>query len=215
MIRSGWRMKLNHGRAACGFGACASLQGSMSSMLPILDMAVVADAIGCRAAIRLSTLAAVWRESSSLNPLSPRISRCCRATCSTSSSTKRTSGNGSANEFDRRFYYIDKALQRLAPIQDKEARVEDTNFIEQTNRKIIEMRRQYFTGPSEEDWALGFYYRLLQRSPGVSPEALFNQDQVEERVNDLKAWWSAHRNDVANLPTATPPPVPSLPPVTP
>lgn len=110
------------------------------------------------------------------------------------------------NEIDRRFYYVDKALQRLAPVQDKEARLPDTDFIEQSMTKIVELRRQYFGGPTEEEWALATYDRLVQRSPGVSPDALFTQEQLQERVHDLKTWWNAHRNDAAALLTPTPPP---------
>jgi hypothetical protein len=114
------------------------------------------------------------------------------------------------NEVDRHFYYVDNLLPELAAASDPKRRVPLVGAVDLRLNEIVELRAQYFGGPSLATWQVEVPKRLELQFPGVDPWEMLNaQPQVEARVNELKQWWAQHRDDAILLPTPTAMPTPA------
>jgi len=109
-------------------------------------------------------------------------------------------------EIDRRFYYVDKSHARWQGEQDPDLRVPLVSFIDDSLAEVVRLRWEYYGGVSPEEWAESVLRDFQVRRPGAHPQLLNSGPEIEKRINELKAWWGAHRNDPVVLPTSTPGP---------
>jgi len=107
------------------------------------------------------------------------------------------------DEIDEQFYYTDRTVQQLRDVSDPQQRVGLVGDVDGWLDKVAKLRAKYFGGPTATEWAHAILARFDGEQPGRDPKELDAQPQVESRVNDLKQWWAAHRDDPAVLPTPT------------